>query len=103
MQSTSCEMLGWMNPKRESIARRNINKLRYAGLMAESEEEGRNLLRTVKEESEKAGLKLTIQETKIVASSPSTSWQADRERGKQWQIFLGKKRAPQSLWTVTGN
>ena len=53
-------MLGWMNPKRESIARRNINKLRYAGLMAESEEEGRNLLRTVKEESEKAGLKLTI-------------------------------------------
>ena len=56
--------------------------------MAESEEELRNLLSTVKEESEKAGLKLNIQETKIMAASPSTSWQVDRERGKQWQIFF---------------
>ena len=75
-----------MNPKLESIARRNINKFRYADditLMAESEEELRNLLSTVKEESEKAGLKLNIQETKIMAASPSTSWQVDRERGKQ--------------------
>ena len=74
-------MLGWMNPKLESIARRNINKLRYADditLMAESEEELRNLLSTVKEESEKAGLKLNIQETKIMAANPSTSWQVDR-------------------------
>ena len=58
MQSTSCEMLGWMNLKLELIARRNINKLRYADditLMAESEEELRDLLKTVKEESEKAG------------------------------------------------
>ena len=88
------------------IGGRNINNLRYAEnttLMAEGEEELKILLIEVKEESEKAGLKLNIQETKIVASSPSTSWQADRERGKQWQIFLGKKRAPQSLWTVTGN
>ena len=57
-QSTSCEMLGWMNLKLELIARRNINKLRYADditLMAESEEELRDLLKTVKEESEKAG------------------------------------------------
>ena len=93
MQSTSCEMLGWMNPKRESIARRNINKLRYAGLMAESEEEGRNLLRTVKEESEKAGLKLTIQKTKIMAPDLITSWQIDgetMETGTDF-IFLGSK------------
>ena len=67
------------------IAGRNIN-IRYADdtiLTAESEEELRNLLSTVKEESEKAGLKLNIQETKIMAANPSTSWQVDRERGKQ--------------------
>ena len=59
------------------IARRNINNLRYADgttFMAESEEELKNLLMKVKEESEKAGLKLNIQETKIMASSPITSW-----------------------------
>ena len=59
------------------IARRNINKLRYADdttLMAESEEELKNLLMKVKEESEKVGLKLNIQNTKIMASSPITSW-----------------------------
>ena len=63
------------------IARRNINNLRYADgttLMAESEEL-RNLLMKVKEESEKFGLKLSIQKTKIMASSPITSWQIDRE------------------------
>ena len=63
MQSTSCEMLGWMNLKPELIARRNINKLRYADditLMAESEEELKSLLMRVKEESEKAGLKPNI-------------------------------------------
>ena len=59
------------------IARRNINHLRYAGdttLMAESKEELRSLLMKVKEESEKAGLKLNIQKTKTMASHPSTSW-----------------------------
>ena len=64
------------------IARRNINKLRYADdttLMAESEEELKNLLMKVKEESEKVGLKLNIQNTKIMASSPITSWQIDGE------------------------
>ena len=65
------------------IVGRNINKLRYADdttLMAESEEELKSLLMKVKEESEKVGLKLNIQKTKIMASSPITSWQIDRER-----------------------
>ena len=64
------------------IARRNINNLRYADdttLMAESEEELKSLLLKVKEESEKVGLKLNIQKTKIVASSPITSWEIDGE------------------------
>ena len=59
------------------IARRNINNLRYAGntnLIAENEEELKSLLMKVKEESEKAGLKLNIQKTKIMVSSPITSW-----------------------------
>ena len=64
------------------IAGRNINKLRYAddtSLMAESEEEPKSLLMKVKEESEKVGLKLNIQQMKIMASSPITSWQIDGE------------------------
>ena len=64
------------------IARRNINNLRYADdttLMAESEEELKSLLMKVKEESEKVGSKLNIQKTKIMASSPITSWQIDGE------------------------
>ena len=64
------------------IARRNINTLRYADdttLMAESEEELKSLLMKVKEESEKAGLKLSIQKSKIMASGPITSWQIDGE------------------------
>ena len=64
------------------IARRNINNLRYAddtSLMAESEEELKSLLKKVKEESEKTGLKLKIQKTKIMASGPITSWQIDGE------------------------
>ena len=64
------------------IARRNINNLRYADdttLMAESEEELKSLLMKVKEESEKVGLKLNIQKTKIMASSSITSWQIDGE------------------------
>ena len=74
------------------IARRNINNLRYADdttLMAESEEELKSLLMKVKEESEKGGLKLNFQKTKIMASGPITSWQID---GKQWlTIFEGSK------------
>ena len=65
------------------IAGRNINNLRYADdttLMAESEEELKSLLMKVKEESEKVGLKLNIQKTKIMASSPISSWQIDREK-----------------------
>ena len=67
------------------IARRNINNLRYADnttLMAESEEELKSLLMKVKEESEKAGLKLNIQKMKIMASGPITSWQM---MGQQWR------------------
>ena len=67
------------------ISRRNISNLRYADdttLMAESEEELKNLLMKVKEESEKVGLKLNIQKTKIMASGPITSWQ---NTGKQWK------------------
>ena len=78
MQTTSC---GMMNVDEAldgiKIARRNINNLRYADdsiLMAESEEELKSLLMKVKEESEKAGLKLNIQKTKIMASGPITLW-----------------------------
>ena len=65
------------------IARRNINNLSYADdttLMAESEEELKNFLMKVKEESEKVGLKINIQKTKIMASGPVTSWQIDGEK-----------------------
>ena len=84
------------------IAGRNINNLRYADdttLMAESKEELKSLLMKVKEESEKAGLKLNIQKTKITASSPIISWQTDGETMKMVTdfIFLGSK----SLQMVT--
>ena len=85
------------------IARRNINNLRYADditLMAESEEELKSLLMKVKVESEKVGLKLNIQKTKIMASGPITSWEIDGKRWKQCQtlfFFL----APKSLQMVT--
>ena len=75
------------------IAGRNINNLRYADvttLMAESEEELKSLLMKVKEESKKAGLKLNIQKTKIMARSPITSWQIDGETVADF-IFLGSK------------
>ena len=78
------------------IARRNINNLRYADgttLMAESDEELKSLLMKVKEKNEKAGLKLNIQNTKIMASGPITSWQIDRETMKTVTdfILLGSK------------
>ena len=72
------------------IARRNINNLIYADdtLMAESEEELKNLLMKVKEKSEKVGLKLNIQKTKIMASSPITSWQIDGETVETVKGFI---------------
>ena len=84
------------------IARRNINNLRYADdttLMAESEEELKNLLMKVKVESEKVGLKLNIQKTKIVASSPITSWKIDGKQWKQCQTLFFW--APKSSQRVT--
>ena len=78
------------------IARRNINNLRYSDdstLMAEREEELKSLLMKLREESEKVGLKLNIQKTKIMASSPITSWQIDGETMETVRdfIFLGSK------------
>ena len=89
------------------IAGRNINHLRYADdtiLMAESEEELKSLLMTVKEENEKVDLKLNIQKTKIMESGPITSWQIDGKNWKVWKtadgdcsyeikrcLFLGRK------------
>ena len=75
------------------IVGRNINSLRYADettLMAESEEELKSLLKKVKDESEKVGLKLNIQKTKIMASGPITSWQIDGETVSDF-IFWGSK------------
>ena len=73
------------------IARRNINNLRYADdttLMAESEEELKSLLMKVKEQSEKVGLKLNLQKTKIMASGPIPSWQIDRETVETVSDFI---------------
>ena len=81
------------------IARRNINNLRYADdttLMAKSEEELKSLLMKVKVESEKVGLKLNIQKTKIMASGSITSWQMDGETVSDFVL-----RAPKSLQMVT--
>ena len=94
----------WLDEEqaRIKIAGRNINKLRYADyttLVAESEKELESLLMKVKEESEKAGLKLNIQKTKIMASGPITSWKQMKKQWKQCQtLFLG---APKSLQMVT--
>ena len=84
------------------IARRNINNLRYAEdttLMAESEEELKSPLLKVKEESEKVGLKLNIQKTKIMASGPITSWETDGETVETVSDFIFW--APKSLQMVT--
>ena len=83
------------------MAGRNINNLRYADdttLMVESTEELKSFLMKVKEESEKVGLKLTIQKTKIMASGSITSWQIDEETMETVRVFLG---APKSLQVVT--
>ena len=91
-------MKSWLDEAQAGIkiAGRNINNLRYADdttLMAESEEELKSLLMKVKEESEKAGLKLNVQKTKIMASDPITSWQIDGETMETVTdfIFLGSK------------
>ena len=84
------------------IAGRNINNLRYTDdmtLMAESEQELKSLLMKVKEESEKVGLKLNIQKTKIMASDPITSWQTDGETVETVTNFI--LGAPKSLQMVT--
>ena len=88
------------------IAGRNINNLRYADdttLMAESEEELKSILMKVKEESEKVGLKLNIQKTKIMASCPIISWKIDGETMETVRdfIFWGGGGAPKSLQMMT--
>ena len=87
------------------IVRRNINGLRYAddiSLMPESEEELKSLLVRVKEESEKAGLKLNIHKTKIIASNPITSWQIDGETVETvTDFFFGGAGLQKSLQMVT--
>ena len=83
------------------IARRNINNFRYADdttLMAESEEELKSLLIKVKEDSEKVGLKLNIQKTKIMASSPITSWQIDGETMETGRYFIFGRLQNQCRW-----
>ena len=87
MQSTSWETLGWKKHKLESRLLADDTTL-----MVESEEELKSLLIKVKEESEKVGLKLNIQKTKIMASGPITSWEIDGKQWKQCQtLFLGSK------------
>ena len=84
------------------IARRNINNIRYGddtALMAESKEELKSLLMKVKEESEKVGLKLNIQKTKIMATGPITSWQMDGETMEIVTFFIFL--APKSLQMMT--
>ena len=84
--------MGWKKHKLKSrLPGENINNLRYANdttLMVESEEELKSLLRKVKEESEKVGLKLNIQKTKIMASGPITSWEIDEETKKTVSDFI---------------
>ena len=97
IQSTSFEIPGWMNCKLES----RYANFRYADdtiLMAESAKELKSLLMRVKEESEKASLKLSVKETKIMASGPITTWEINWKKWEQWQIFFSW--APKSLWTV---
>ena len=94
-------MLGW---KKHKIVRRNINNLRYADdttFMEESEEELKSLLMKVKEESEKVGLKLNSQKTKIMASGPITSWEIDGETVEIVSdfIFLGSKVTADGDWS----
>ena len=103
MQNTSSEVLGWMKHKLESRLPGEISITSdYADdttLMAESKEEIKSLLMKVKEESGKAGLKINIQKTKIMASSPRTSWKIDEETMETVRDFISE--APKSLQMVT--
>ena len=88
------------------IARRNINNLRYADdttLMGESEEELKSLLMKVKEESEKVGLKLNIQKTKIMTSGPITSWEVDGETGNSIRLYFIGLQNHCRWWLQPGN
>ena len=99
MQSTSWETLGWKKHKLESDCQEKYQNLKYADditLMAESKEELKSLLMKVKQESEKVGLKLNIQKTKIMASGPITSWQIDGETVRDVIFWV-----PKSLQMVT--
>ena len=93
IQSTSCKMPGWMNHKLKSRLLGEISRISHADdttLIEESKEELKSLLMSVKEDSEKDGLKLNIQKTKVMASSPITSWQIDGATVTDF-IFLGFK------------
>ena len=93
MQSTSCEMPGWINHKLESSFPGEISTTSDITLMVKSEEELKSLLMMVKEEREKVGSKLNIQETKIMDSRPITSWQINGENVAMVSdfIFLGSR------------
>ena len=98
MQSTSCKMIGWMKHKMEARLRGEIS-ITSDMQMAESEEELKSLLMKVKEESEKAGLKLNFQKTKIKVFGPITSWQIDGETMVTVRDFI--LGIPKSLQVVT--
>ena len=96
MRSTSWETGLKESQARIKIAGRNINSLRYPDdttLTAESEEELKILFMKVKEENEKIGLKLNIQKTKIMASSPITSWQIDEETVESVRLYFGGSKS----------
>ena len=105
IQNTSCEMLGCYDSQAGiKIAGRNINNFRYADdttLMVESKEELKSLLMKVKEESEKAGLKVNIQKTKIMASCPMTSWKISGGKVERVTDFILAQGTPKSLQMVT--
>ena len=99
MQSASWEMPGWIEHKLESRLLGEISPISDMPLLVESEEELKRFLMKVKEENEKAGLKLKIKKRKIMAFSPITLWQIDQEKWKQWQVLFSW--APKSLKTMT--
>ena len=97
MQNTSWEMLDWMKHKQEEIS--ITSDMQMIPPLSHGEEELKSLLMKVKEESEKAGLRLNIQKAKIMASSPITSWQINGKQWKQWQTLFSW--FPKSLQMVT--
>jgi len=98
MQNTSCEMLGWMNHKLESRLLGKITTTSDMQITAESEEELKSLLMKVKEENEKAGLKLNIQKIKTMTSSPISSWQIDGENMETVSDFNFLELQNQCRW-----